>query len=204
MKYMMKKILLLFLCLLFTIPIFAQNQTIRGNLKVNGVLTSQGLLTTNANLQGTTQITSLNSPTGNVTQLNVDWVRFDSGDGVNLTNLDASKITSGNIGPTHMPNGTNAWSMNTPLFLQTNLLILTSGAATGGITGFSRIASNGTSYGELFIKTTGAITFTNPPNVRCNDGTNITSRILLSDRDYWIGGNVIDGISTNLVIVSFQ
>lgn len=91
---------------------------------------------------------------------------------------------------------TNAWALDTPLPWGTNSLLLVSGAATGGISGFVNFPSGATGPVELAVTATGAVTFTNPPGIYTSDGAK--SRVLPAGSLTKFAAEVCDGY-TNLV-----
>lgn len=127
-----------------------------------------------------------------------------SGGGINLTTLNASSLSSGTVPIERLifDSYTNGWSMNTPFVLGRTNAMISSGAATGGITGVANLPTEGARFGELTFIATGTITFTNPASMRANDY--LTSRTLTNGNVVEIALKVILGVTTNLSIVQFK
>lgn len=114
----------------------------------------------------------------------------------------AGTITGDGSGLTNLFNiGTNTWTINTAFALGTNATF-TSGAATGGIVGVANLPTVTERYGQMTIKATGTITFTNPTAFYTSDFVDI--RVIASGNTAVIAVSVIPGFSTNLVITQFQ
>jgi hypothetical protein len=99
---------------------------------------------------------------------------------------------------------TNLWALDTAFGVNTNALVLISGAVTGGITGVANLDGSGNvQFGEGTIKATGGdITFTNAAGLKANDY--VTSRIITNGNYAEIAVKVVPGVVTNLAIVQFK
>ncbi len=122
------------------------------------------------------------------------------GSGVGLTSLNAANLTADGQLPRLKIVGldvvTNLWTINTAFGLGTNY-VLTSGAATGGITDVSGVPTATERIGQLVIKTTGDLVFTNPVAFYTSDG--VDSRTFTNGNLTSLIVHVIPGFSTNLV-----
>jgi hypothetical protein len=114
-------------------------------------------------------------------------------------NLSGSNTFNGTIYMTRgVVQSTNTWALDTALPMNTNKLILSSGAATGGITNVENVYPVGSQFSELFIKATGDITFTNPTAWVTSDM--VDSRIITNGNYAQIAVEV-NNLITNLIIV---
>lgn len=96
---------------------------------------------------------------------------------------------------------TNLWAINTSMGLGTNAYY-TGGAQTLGVTGIANHPTNTERFGQLVIKATGDIIFTNHVNFQASDY--VDARTITNGNTAVIAVHVLPNCCTNLAIVQFR
>jgi hypothetical protein len=145
---------------------------------------------------------SYSADTATITTLTATTV---NGNGAGLTNLSATNIVADGQLPRLIATGfdatTNLWAINTAFPLGTNTSI-TSGADTGGITGVANSSTATERYGQITLKTSGDVTFTNPAAFYTSDF--VDSRVITNGNTAVIAVQLIPGLATNMAIAQFK